>query len=104
MLPIPGIASNNPMLLAAVSEWLAESRMPLPVGSEVSIEFALPDRPYEQIRAKGKVCWVRSKPDRFTLYPGMGIQFIDIEQKAREHLMELVQSLIQVRQARSVAQ
>ena len=81
-----------------------ESSMPLPVGSELSVEFSLPDRPYEHIRAKGKVCWVRSKPDRFTLYPGMGIQFTDIDQKAREHLMELVQSLIHVRQARSVAQ
>ncbi len=81
-----------------------ESSMPLPVGSEVRIQFALPDRPLDTIRASGKVCWVRAKPDRFTLYPGMGVQFTDIDSQAREHVMELVKSLIQVRQARTVPQ
>ncbi len=81
-----------------------ESSMPLPVGSEVHIQFALPDRPLETIHASGKVCWVRAKPDRFTLYPGMGVQFTDIDSQAREHVMELVKSLIQVRQARTVPQ
>jgi type IV pilus assembly protein PilZ len=81
-----------------------ESSMPLPVGSEVHIQFALPDRPLDTIRASGKVCWVRAKPDRFTLYPGMGVQFTDIDSQAREHVMELVKSLIQVRQARTVPQ
>jgi type IV pilus assembly protein PilZ len=81
-----------------------ESSMPLPVGSEVHIEFALPDRPLETIQASGKVCWVRAKPDRFTLYPGMGVQFTDIDSHAREHVIDLVKSLIQVRQARTVPQ
>jgi type IV pilus assembly protein PilZ len=81
-----------------------ESSMPLPVGSEVHIEFALPDRPLETIHASGKVCWVRARPDRFTLYPGMGVQFTDIDSQAREHVMELVKSLIHVRQARTVPQ
>jgi type IV pilus assembly protein PilZ len=81
-----------------------ESSMPLPVGSEVHIEFALPDRPLETIQASGKVCWVRAKPDRFTLYPGMGVQFTDIDSHAREHVIGLVKSLIQVRQARTVPQ
>lgn len=81
-----------------------ESSMPLPVGSELNINFSLPDRPLDRIQASGKVCWVRAKPDRFTLYPGMGIQFTDIEPEAREHVMELVKSLIQVRQARTVPQ
>ncbi|WP_447978885.1 PilZ domain-containing protein [Candidatus Nitrospira bockiana] len=80
-----------------------ESSMPLPVGSDLTVEFALPDRPLEHIKAKGKVCWVRSKPDRFTLYPGMGIQFTDIDPRARQHVMDLVKSLIQVRQAAPAA-
>jgi type IV pilus assembly protein PilZ len=75
-----------------------ESSMPLAVGSELTVEFALPDRPSEPITAKCKVAWVRPKPDRFTLYPGMGVQFTDIPPKARENVMELVKSLIQVRQ------
>jgi uncharacterized protein (TIGR02266 family) len=81
-----------------------ESSMPLPVGSELNIQFSLPDRPLEPIQASGKVCWVRAKPDRFTLYPGMGIQFTDIDSDSRDHVMQLVKSLIQVRQARPVPQ
>jgi len=77
-----------------------ESSMPLPVGAELSVEFALPDRPLETIKAKGKVAWNRAKPDRFTLYPGMGIQFTDIPQGARENVIDLVNSLIQARQSR----
>ena len=49
-----------------------ESSMPLPVGSSVNIQFALPDRPLDTIRASGTVCWVRAKPDRFTLLPRDG--------------------------------
>jgi type IV pilus assembly protein PilZ len=81
-----------------------ESSMPLPVGSDLTVEFALPDRPLETITAKCKVAWVRPKPDRFTLYPGMGVQFTDIPQQARDNVMELVKSLIQVRQLTPVAQ
>jgi type IV pilus assembly protein PilZ len=81
-----------------------ESSMPLPVGAELVVEFALPDRPLETIKAKGKVAWVRPKPDRFTLYPGMGVQFTEISSRARENLVDLVRSLIQVRQVRQIAQ
>lgn len=80
-----------------------ESSMPMPAGSELSVQFSLPDRPMETIHAKCKVAWVRPKPDRFTLYPGMGVQFTDIPQTAREKVIELVRSLIQVRQPASAA-
>jgi type IV pilus assembly protein PilZ len=79
-----------------------ESSMPLPVGAHLTVEFALPDRPLETIRAKCKVAWVRQKPDRFTLCPGMGVQFIEIPQEARNNVIDLVKSLIQVRQSSSV--
>ena len=81
-----------------------ESSLPLPVGSELTVEFTLPDRPLEMITAKCKVAWVRPKPDRFTLYPGMGVQFTDIPQAARDRVMDLVKSLIQVRQLTPSAQ
>ncbi|MGH7232982.1 MAG: PilZ domain-containing protein [Nitrospiraceae bacterium] len=75
-----------------------ESSMPLPIGSDLTVEFALPDRPLETITAKCKVAWVRPKPDRFLLYPGMGVQFTEIPSQARDNVMDLVKSLIQVRQ------
>ena len=38
MPPIPGLTSNDPELLEAVSSWLAESRMPLPARLSLRID------------------------------------------------------------------
>lgn len=69
MLPIPGISSNDPALLAGVSAWLAESRMPLPAGLRLRLDVvdAVPvfDDPREifpqgevEIRAGDPLGWV----------------------------------------------
>jgi hypothetical protein len=39
------------------------------------------------------VAWTRNKPERFLLFPGMGVQFTDIEEKSRHDLVELVAAL-----------
>jgi type IV pilus assembly protein PilZ len=70
-----------------------ESSTPLAPGTELSVEFALPDHPWEKHKAKAKVAWTRSKPERHLLFPGMGIQFIDLDEKARKELIELVDAL-----------
>ena len=70
-----------------------ESSQPLAPGTELSIEFALPDRPWEKHKAKAKVAWTRNKPERFLLFPGMGVQFTDIDEKSRHDLVELVAAL-----------
>ena len=70
-----------------------ESSQPLAPGKELAVEFALPDRPWERHKAKAKVAWTRNKPERFLLFPGMGIQFTDIEEKSRQDLVELVAAL-----------
>jgi type IV pilus assembly protein PilZ len=70
-----------------------ESSQPLAPGTELTLEFALPDRPWEKHKAKAKVAWTRNKPERFLLFPGMGIQFIDIDEKCRNELVELVAAL-----------
>ena len=70
-----------------------ESSAPLPPGTELSVEFALPDHPWEKHKAKAKVAWTRKKPERHLLFPGMGIQFIDLDEKARKELVELVDAL-----------
>jgi len=74
-----------------------ESSSPLALGSEVSLEFALPDRPLEKLKAKAKVVWVRNKPERYLLFPGMGVQFVEIDKNAQGHLMELVDALNRTR-------
>ncbi|HKY70490.1 MAG TPA: PilZ domain-containing protein [Nitrospira sp.] len=70
-----------------------ESSQPLAPGTELAVEFALPDRPWERHKAKAKVAWTRNKPERFLLFPGMGIQFTEIEDKSRQDLVELVSAL-----------
>ncbi len=70
-----------------------ESSQPLAPGTELTVEFALPDRPWEKHKAKAKVAWTRNKPERFLLFPGMGVQFIDIDDKSRSELVELVAAL-----------
>jgi uncharacterized protein (TIGR02266 family) len=67
-----------------------ESSQPLAPGTELAVEFALPDRPWEKHKAKAKVAWTRNKPERFLLFPGMGIQFTEIDDKSRHDLVELV--------------
>ncbi len=63
------------------------------MGSEVTVEFSLPDRPLERMKAKARVAWVRKKPERYLLFPGMGVQFTDIPSQARQQVMDLVTAL-----------
>ena len=70
-----------------------ESSTPLAPGTELSVEFALPDRPWEKLKAKAKVAWTRNKPERYLLFPGMGVQFTDIDEKAQALLVDLVDAL-----------
>lgn len=70
-----------------------ESSAPLAPGTELSVEFSLPDHPWAKYKAKAKVAWTRNKPERHLLFPGMGIQFTDIDEKARKELIELVDAL-----------
>lgn len=74
-----------------------ESSTPLPPGTELRVEFALPDRPGEKFETRAKVAWIRSKPERYLLFPGMGIQFTDIDQNAQKRLIDLVESLNRTR-------
>jgi uncharacterized protein (TIGR02266 family) len=70
-----------------------ESSAPLAPGTELSVEFALPDRPWKTHKAKVKVAWTRSMPDRHLLFPGMGVKFTEIDETARIELVELVDAL-----------
>jgi hypothetical protein len=75
------------------ADFLLKVGAPLSPGTELTVEFALPDRPMEKIKAKAKVAWARHKPERYLLFPGMGIQFLDLEEKIQEDLVSLVEAL-----------
>ena len=70
-----------------------ESITPLPVGTDITLEFSLPDSPTEWMYAKGTIAWVCPKPDHYTFSPGMGVRFTDIGLEARTRIVELVKSL-----------
>ncbi|OGW51129.1 MAG: hypothetical protein A2V62_02160 [Nitrospirae bacterium RBG_19FT_COMBO_58_9] len=76
-----------------------ESSTPLAPGTELFVEFALPDRPWEKYQAKAKVAWTRNKPERHLLFPGMGVQFTNIDEQARKDLLDLVEALNRARSA-----
>ena len=70
-----------------------ESTAPLPVGSELALQFALPQHPSAWLEAKGVVAWVCPKSDQYTFFPGMGVKFTEIAVDARDLVLELVRSL-----------
>ena len=70
-----------------------ETSAPLAPGTEMTVEFALPDRPTEKHKVKAKVAWARAKTERYLLFPGIGVQFTEIEEEAQQRLVELVNAL-----------
>ena len=70
-----------------------ESTSPLAVGTEIGLEFALPDRPLEWLKARGVIAWVCPKPDHYTFSPGMGVRFLEIGHEARSRVLDLVKSM-----------
>lgn len=75
-----------------------ESGVPLPVGTTLTVEFTLPDRPSERLQATGRVVWVRTRPERQLLFPGMGVEFTDISLEASQRVVDLVTALNRTRQ------
>ncbi len=69
-----------------------ENSAPLPPGTDLTVEFALPDRPMEPMIAKAKVAWVCPKSDQYTFSAGMGVQFTNISAEARGRVQDLVRS------------
>ncbi len=70
-----------------------ESSAPPDPGTKLAVEFALPDRPLKKHKAMATVAWTRNKPEKLLLFPGMGVQFTNIDETARKELVELVDAL-----------
>jgi len=70
-----------------------ESLTPLPVGTKLTMEFALPERPTAWLPARGVVAWVCPKADQYTFSPGMGVRFSEISPEVRDRVLALVKIL-----------
>ena len=69
-----------------------ESHAPLPVGTELFMEFSLPEKPDEWLPTKRVVARVCPKADHYTFSPGVGAQFTEVAQNIRDGILELVKS------------
>ncbi len=70
-----------------------ESTAPLPAGTDLDLEFTLPERPAQWLKARGTIVWVCPKADQYTFSPGMGIRFTKIAEETRSLVLALVESL-----------
>ncbi|WP_455377372.1 PilZ domain-containing protein [Petrachloros mirabilis] len=76
-----------------------ESQAPLPIGTKLTMEFALPEYPNEWLPAKGVVAWVCPRADQYTFSPGMGVRFTDIDQNIRNRVLEVIKTLQRIDQS-----
>lgn len=76
-----------------------ESADPLRRGTELRIDFGLPNPAFESITAKARVVWAREKVEQDVRLPGMGVQFTDIAVEARAQIVEFVEALTRTRHA-----
>jgi uncharacterized protein (TIGR02266 family) len=74
-----------------------ETGTPLPVGTELTVEFSLPDQPHLRHTSKAKVVWVRHKPERHLFLPGMEVQFVDLPEAIHRQVRDLVLALQRAR-------
>lgn len=77
-----------------------ETGTPLPVGTELSVEFALPDHPQQKITTKALVIRVRKRPERQLFLPGMEVRFLDLAETDRQQVSTLIIALERTRSPR----
>lgn len=64
---------------------------PYPPGTTFRISFGLP--PHEKtVEATGRVVWSRPQKENPERQPGMGIEFLEIDEQDRERIREFVYS------------
>jgi type IV pilus assembly protein PilZ len=70
-----------------------ETIHPLPKHKIIQLELTLPDSLGITLSAEGRVSWTRLEAERHLLFPGMGIEFVEIAEEARARLLRLIDML-----------
>ncbi len=68
------------------------TRSPLAVGSEIRLIVSLPSSAFP-FDLQGKVTWVNEFDNAANLVPGMGIEFIGIDDEQKRKIAEFVEKL-----------
>lgn len=61
----------------------------VPAGTKIDLDIVIPETK-KSISVKGMVMWIADKQLQPELYPGMGVQFLDIDQKTQEELINFI--------------
>ncbi len=68
------------------------TRQPLPVGSQVRLIVSLPSTVFP-FDLQGRVSWVNEFDNASNLVPGMGIEFVDIDEEKKARIADFVDAL-----------
>jgi type IV pilus assembly protein PilZ len=68
------------------------TRSPLAIGSQVRLILSLPDGAFP-FDLSGRVAWVNAYDNATNLVPGMGIEFLDIDEGKRTRIAAFVDRL-----------
>ena len=65
----------------------------LPVRTQVKLEVSIPDE-LVPLEMDGMVVWVGDKSLQSDCYPGMGVQFINVDTQKQKELLEFIEKNI----------
>jgi type IV pilus assembly protein PilZ len=85
--------------IANISEMgvFVRTEEPLPLGKRLRLAFAPPG--HEPFKLHGEVAWINKvKPQGDNLNPGMGIRFVDLGLPERERLVEVIRTIVYLRE------
>jgi type IV pilus assembly protein PilZ len=64
-----------------------KSSNPLSIGTEIVVEFALPESPLKWLEARGVVAWICPKADQYEFSQGMGVKFVELSPAVRRLIL-----------------
>ncbi len=65
----------------------------LPVGTKIDLDIVIPETK-KSISAKAMIIWIADKQLQPEFFPGMGLQFLNINQKTQENLISFIEKHI----------
>lgn len=85
--------------IANISEMgvFVRTEEPLAIGKRLRVAFAPPG--HEPFKLQGEVAWINKvKPQGDNLNPGMGIRFVELGLADRERLVEVIRTIVYLRE------
>ncbi len=94
--------AEDTFLYAAISNIsqmgvFVRTEKPLAIGTEIRLSFAPPGQP--SFKLVGVVAWInRVRPSGDNPNPGMGVRFVDLKPDDRERLVDVIRTIVYLRE------